>query len=623
MGILTIDFETYYDDEYSLSRMSAIEYVFDPRFEIIGVGIKRDDYLAQWYSFASEQEYAACLTDAGISQLAAAGHNMSEFDALIIWRLGLVPKQYICTLQLARLRGLSDLAGGSLAALCTHFGLPPKGDEVIYAKGKRRIDFDAAGLARYGAYCLNDVDRCYDLLMRMAEGVPPIEWRIMDLLTKCLARPRLVLDEDLLTQYAARLESEGETRLAALGVKSEDLSSSDRFAELLRGLGVDPPTKPSPTHPEKLIYAFAKSDQGMKELLEHDDEDVAALAAARLGVKSTIELTRTHRFLDTAKRMGGLMPMPQRYHGAHTGRGTGTMSMNVLNLSARKREPVLKKALRAPPGYVVVAGDSGQIEARLNAWNAGQDDLIAAFAAGRDVYREFAAESIYHVDLDAVDARQRQVAKSAVLGCGFMMGAARFREYVRIEAGLMLTTEEAQQVITAYRARYPFIANFWKVAKLVLQGMVTGQSFHFGRGDWLQSDADEKTVRLPSGRFLRYPGLHVEMVKRPGSDESQAAFVYERKQRRATRRVFVHPGLFTENLIQAIARDVVMWQKVKIAQRYEVVTSTYDEIAFIAPERDREEAVDFGRKAMLTAPEWLGAMPLKCDIGAGASYGEA
>jgi DNA polymerase len=513
---------------------------------------------------------------------------MSEFDALIIWRLGLVPKQYICTLQLARLRGLSDLAGGSLAALCTHFGLPPKGDEVIYAKGKRRIDFDAAGLARYGAYCLNDVDRCYDLLMRMAEGVPPIEWRIMDLLTKCLARPRLVLDEDLLTQYAARLESEGETRLAALGVKSEDLSSSDRFAELLRGLGVDPPTKPSPTHPEKLIYAFAKSDQGMKELLEHDDEDVAALAAARRGVKSTIELTRTHRFLDTAKRMGGLMPMPQRYHGAHTGRGTGTMSMNVLNLSARKREPVLKKALRAPPGYVVVAGDSGQIEARLNAWNAGQDDLIAAFAAGR-----------------------------------FMMGAARFREYVRIEAGLMLTTEEAQQVITAYRARYPFIANFWKVAKLVLQGMVTGQSFHFGRGDWLQSDADEKTVRLPSGRFLRYPGLHVEMVKRPGSDESQAAFVYERKQRRATRRVFVHPGLFTENLIQAIARDVVMWQKVKIAQRYEVVTSTYDEIAFIAPERDREEAVDFGRKAMLTAPEWLGAMPLKCDIGAGASYGEA
>ena len=623
MNTIVLDAETFYDDQYSLSRMTAIEYVTDPRFEIILVSAKVGDAPAEWVSFATEAEYAAWLRSLGVEDSFVVGHNMSEFDALILWRLGITPKMFGCTLQLARLHGLQDVAGGSLAALCTHFGLPPKGDEVVHAKGKRRADFSPGELARYGAYCVNDTERCADLLSLLAEGVPPVEWHIMSALTKCLARPRLVLDVPLLEAYHARLVTEGESRLAALGVEEAELSSSARFAELLRGLGVEPPTKPSPANPANLIFAFAKSDAGMKELLEHDDEDVAALAAARIGVKSTIEQTRTLRFLDTAKRMGGLMPMPQRAYGAGTGRGTGIMNLNVLNLSARKREPVLKKALKAPPGYVVVSGDSGQIEARLNAWNAGQDDLIEAFRLGRDVYREFAADSVYHVPLDQVDARQRQVAKSAVLGCGYMLGAARFKEYVRIEAGLTLTLEEAQVVIDAYRARYPFIANFWKVCKLILQGMVNGQSYSFGRNEWLTSDADNKTIRLPSGRFLRYPGLHIERVARPGSEEVRDAFVYERKQGRAKRRVFVHPGLLTGNCIQAIARDVVMWQKAKIARRYDVVSSTYDEIVFIAPEAEREEALDFGRKMMLAAPEWLGAMPLKCEIGAAANYGEA
>ena len=528
--LLTMDFETHYSVDYSLSKMTAIEYVYDPRFEVILVSVKKNDEPTVWFS-GSWEETVQWLSQYNINESLVCMHNGSEFDCLILGKMGFVPFRYICTLALARLKGLQDAAGGSLAALCKHFNLPPKGDEVVHAIGLRRADFSPEQLARYGAYCCNDTDRCYDLLCIMMPGVPAIEWVIMDILIKFLARPRLQLDRPLLEAYAEQLANRQEEILNELGVTKEELSSSAKFAELLQGAGIEPPMKPSPTQPERLIYAFAKGDAAMVELLAHDDEVVASLAAARLNVKSTIEATRTKRFLDTHALMG-VMPMPQRYHGAHTGRGTGTMLLNMLNLSSRRRKPVLKQALLAPDGYVVVEGDSSQIEARTNSWNAEQDDLIrvwdnersemlflltmgasaeefAALKRKYDVYRDFAADWIYHIPRDQVTPEMRMVAKSAVLGCGYMMGVERFREYVRIETGLHLDIGQAQAVIYAYRTRMNRIAGFWDVCKTVLAGMVHGEEFNFGRNGWLKSDPHDKTIRLPSGRFLFYRGLHV------------------------------------------------------------------------------------------------------------------
>lgn len=620
--LLTIDFESFYSDEYSLSKMTAIEYVYDERFELILFSVKRNHEETVWFS-GTWEESIIFLSKYKIEENILAGHNMSEFDCLILFKMGFVPYRYICTLQCARYLGVADVAGGSLAALCKHFGLKDKGNEIIMAKGKRRADFTPEQLLAYAGYCVGDTDRCYELLMNFMPQIPQIEWIIMDITTKMLARPLLVLDRPRLEAYIDTLANRQEEILADVGVTKEDLSSNEKFADVLRGLGVEIPMKISKTT-GKEVYAFAKSDPDMMAMLESEDEYLAAVVAARINVKSTIEATRSQRFIDVAQMMGGLIPIPQRYGGTVTVRPTGIMKMNVLNLSARRREPVLKKSLMAPDGYVVIAGDSGQIEARMNAWNAGQDDLIEAFREGRDVYREFASEGVYHCPLELITPQQRQVGKTGILSLGYLTGAKRFREMVRVDTGgtIVLDLEEAKQVVDGYRGRYQHIKTFWDVCKVVLMGLIHGESYKFGRDEWLVSNAAEKSVTLPSGRKYYFPNLRIITTKKDGQD--QQAMVYDRKQGRGMRMVFIHPGLLTAMIIQGMSRDLLLWQGAMIAKRFPIVQQVYDEHVFIAPKEIAEEALAYGKECMLKTAPWLDArVPLKCDIGFAANYGEA
>ena len=154
------------------------------------------------------------------------------------------------------------------------------------------------------------------------------------------------------------------------------LTSNPQFAELLREYGIEPPTKISPTT-GKETYAFAKSDEDFKKLQEHENPEIQAIVAARLGVRSTIEETRTQRFINIGNR--GTLPIPLRYYAAHTGRWGGSDKINMQNLP---RGSQLKKAMCAPDGYKFVDCDLSQIEARTLAWLAEEDDLVEAFDRG-------------------------------------------------------------------------------------------------------------------------------------------------------------------------------------------------------------------------------------------------
>ena len=120
------------------------------------------------------------------------------------------------------------------------------------------------------------------------------------------------------------------------------------------------------------------------------------------------------------------MPVPFKYSGAHTHRFSGDWSINLQNLP---RDSELRKALRAPKGKVVVAVDTSQIEARINAMLSGQKDLVDAFREGRDVYCEFATV-IYGRQITKADKVERFVGKTAVLSLGYGSGAAAFPEHV-------------------------------------------------------------------------------------------------------------------------------------------------------------------------------------------------
>lgn len=319
--ITVIDFETYYDQQYSLSKLTTEEYIRGDSFETIGVAVRVDDGPTRWFS-GTHEEIKAWLDQFDWQSGFVVAHNMAFDGAILSWRFDIHPKILADTLSMARaLHGVQ--VGGSLAKLATHYGLGEKGTEVINALGKRRKDFTPEELNRYGQYCCNDVDLTYALFQRLVDGYPKDELRLIDQIMKMYTEPVLELDEALLITHLIEVQATKEALLAKVGsVDKKSIMSNPQFAKLLEDRGVVVPMKTSPTT-GKPTYAFAKTDQGLKDLLEHPDVEVQALVAARLGAKSTLEETRTQRFLSIASR--GKLPIPLKYYAAHTGRLGGCL----------------------------------------------------------------------------------------------------------------------------------------------------------------------------------------------------------------------------------------------------------------------------------------------------------
>jgi hypothetical protein len=420
MSFITLDFETFYDKQFSLSKMTTEEYIRDPQFEVIGFAIKVDDAPTRWYSGDRE-----CLQNAldqfDWKNAALLCHNTMFDGAILKWIFGIEAGYYFDTLSMARaVHGLN--AGGSLAALVTRYSLGEKGTEVINALGKHRADFSSEDLSRYAAYCRNDVDLTYKLFDVLSKGFPDVELNLINMTLRMYICPRLEVDDALLVNRLDEIKNEKTLLLIglseALGENTEEgvrkkLSSNPQFAEVLKQFGVEPPTKISTTT-GKETFAFAKTDEGFIALQEHEDPFIQQLCAVRLGTKSTIEESRIQRFIDIGARNKGKLPIPLKYYGAHTGRWSGQDAVNLQNLPSRnKKKKALKNALRAPDGYYVINCDSSQIEARVLAWLAGQGDVIEAFAEKRDVYCEFASK-VYRRTITKENPIERFVGKTCV-----------------------------------------------------------------------------------------------------------------------------------------------------------------------------------------------------------------
>jgi DNA polymerase I-like protein with 3'-5' exonuclease and polymerase domains len=603
MTILTVDFETYYSQQYSLSKVTTEEYIRDPRFEVIGVSVKVNDEPGQWFSGTAKQTKAWLDQFPWESSIAIAHHAMFDM-AIKNWRFGIRPKRIVDTLSMLRAIDGPD-AGNGLARAAERYGLGVKGTEVINALGKRRLDFTAEELAAYGEYCINDGELTYKLAMKLLEGFPKEELRLIDLTMRMFTEPVLELDKEILTDHLRKVKDAKERLLGKALISKENLMSNPQLAETLRHLGVEPPMKISPTT-GKETFAFAKNDEAFKALLEHDNIIVQAIVAARLGVKSTLEETRTERFIGISER--GLLPVPLRYYAAHTGRFGGDDKVNLQNLPRKSR---LKKAIKAPPGYVLIDCDSSQIEARTLAWLAGQWDLVEAFEKGEDVYK-IMASSIYGVPVEEVTDAQRFVGKTTILGAGYGMGAKKFQAQLKT-FGVTLELEECERIIHVYRATYPRIPQLWQQAQAALIAISRGMTSPVGEPDVLVIGDG---VTLPNGLKLRYPNL------RPHKDEKgKVELVYDTKKGKAVIPTRIYGGKMVENICQALARIIIANQMLMIARRYKVAMTVHDSVVPVAPQEEADEARVFVEQCMRIRPKWAAALPLNCESKMGASYG--
>lgn len=642
--LVTLDFETYYSKDYGLKKYTTEAYIRDPQFEVIGVAVKVDNYPTDWFS-GSMDEIKEWLSVIPWSESNLVCHNTAFDGAILAWRFGIKPRYYMDTLSMSRpLHGLS--VGGSLAALAKHYGIGTKGTEVLDALGKRRVDFEPGELARYGEYCKNDTELTYTLFNLLKADIPAKEMYMIDLMLRMFIDPVLELDAGKLETHLINVQRKKEILMDRLltmhsGITADSverrmngetkdeivrsmLMSNPQFAEVLKKLGVEPPMKIS-LRTGKESYAFGKTDPEFKKLLDHEDERVQAVVSARLGVKSTLEETRTQSFIGIAER--GALPILLNYYGAHTGRASGGDKINLQNLP---RGGELRKSMRAPEKHKLVASDSAQIEARVVAWFAGEEALVQAFRDKVDIYSEFASDvyqrPINRKRVEIVDGKETFpdfiegfVGKTCILGLGYGMGKDKFKATLKIgQAGVSvdMPLSDAERVVNLYRQKYPMIVALWKQGQEALEAMVKGYEYDLGVG--IKLKCKDNKIYLPNGMFVNYPNL-----RKSGNE-----FLYDARYGANK----IYGGKVIENVVQALARIIVFDQMAKIDQafkkkdsktnRFKVVLTVHDEVVACVPEAAVGKCTEFMEKVMSTPPSWCSDLPIACEANSGYNYGD-
>jgi len=596
MDTLAFDFETYYDPAgYSLSKMTSTEYIRDSRFQAICCSFKFND---QPTHLAWGEDIGKAFNHYG-TNVRAICHN-AQFDcAIAATHYKWFPDEITDTLGLARSQ--LRLNSYSLNSVAKHLGFGEKLDGLSVSKGKRLEELQDYERDILGEYCIRDIEltkRVYDLLI---QKFPKFEFLLLQWTIKAVTTPMLAVDYKMLDQYVVELDERREQMLKDAGITIEVIMSNPKFAEALRNLGVEPPMKTSP-RTGKPTYAFSKQDKGITDLLSYPDVKVQAIVTARLKLKSTIEQTRAERLSAIGKT--GLLPVPLIYYGAHTGRMSGGGGINLQNLT---RGSKLRKGIIAPPGKALVVGDSSQIEARALAYVAGQKDLMQVFRDGLDPYCDMAS-FIYGRTITKSDENERWLGKVTVLGAGYGMSAKTFFEFLRTQ-GKPLTMDMCERAINAYRKKNDRIVQFWDTCDKSLPMMVEGLERPLSAEVHVMTG--KNTITLPTGLPLFYPDLSYSSSERR---YSYAA--------RGEGRSGIYGGLITENIVQALARHIVMEQLLIVHQRFPVALTVHDELVAVVDEKDAEEARDYIETVMSTPPKWWVDLPVKAEVKFGTVYGE-
>ena len=610
MDTLCADFETTYDKEYSLSKISTAAYIDDERFETIGVAVKRNDEPAEWFS-GSHEETKKWLQQFDWENSFFLAHN-SVFDATILaWRFGIFPKVILDTLSMSRAVHGTEV-GGSLKALADHYAIGVKGTEVVDAMGKRRADFSEVELARYGEYCKNDVELTYSLFRQLASSFNKTEIALIDATVRMHSEPKLALDIDVLRKNVKTIQDKKQKVLEDCGVSKEDLMSNTKFAEVLRSLGVEPPKKISPTT-GKETYAFAKKDEALLELLEHENLDVQVVVAARLQTKETLEETKTLRLIEVAERGAGL-PVGLKYYGAEvTGRWSAGGDGGALQLQNVARGSGIKEAIVAPLGYSIVGLDLSNIEVRVNLYLAGQDDQLDIIRSGLDMYRDFGSK-VFGVPYDEIDAQQRFISKTAVLGLGFGASAPVLRKAVKLGSGVDIGEKESKRVVEVYRAVNSKVANAWWQGNDVINAIYNNEPYTYAPGHLPLQVLGDRGIKLPSGLFIKYPSL-THFINEDGRKE----WSYEGRRRVKKK---IYSSKILQNCTQAVARCVLAEAMARINKKYSVALAVHDSIYVVVPSDEAQTTYDFMMGELVKPPTWAPNLPLAAEGGIGNNLKE-
>jgi DNA polymerase I-like protein with 3'-5' exonuclease and polymerase domains len=622
MKFVFLDFETFYASDYSLRGMDPPSYILDERFEAICLGVA-EGFTDKPY-LVDGPDIPQFLQRLG-TDVAVVTHNALFDMCILAWRFNYVPSFMADTLGMSRTLLGHRLRKLSLASVGEYYGLT-KGDTISKVAGMGRADIIAAEMwPEYTGYCLNDTDICRTIFAKLAPYLPAEEFVLHDMILRTAVEPQFRVDQEVLAEHAGTIEHDKsklfmKAMFAGLTDKAE-LMSNDQLAELLIRLGVDPPRKISKTT-GRSTYAFSKQDPAFLQLLEHDDPRVIAIIEARLAFKTTIEQTRTARMINIGNltfpgKGQGWMPIPLKIGAAVTHRLGGDWKLNPQNWG---RKSPIRRAVVAPEGHKVVAADSEQIEARMNGWFCGEQELTAQFAKGEDVYASFASEVFRVPVTKATEPAKRFIGKTGILQLGYQSGWQKFQSSVWLQSynsepePIALDDAMAQSIVTGYREKYWRIEQMWQTLRDVIPTMAQAPN-----------QRTEHTSKIGpitfGGNRLIGPNKLVMNYHNLRYEGQQWIYDYGSIPYK------LYGGKLLENIIQFLARIAVMQaairlKKVLLPFSSRLTHTAHDEIVYIVPDKHVGEVSELIRAEMSKSPDWAPGLPLSVAIGVGQNYGE-
>lgn len=628
MDVLAVDFETFWGPGFSLSTMPTANYIADARFRAFGAAVLH----ARWDGtrhtpsqpvWVEADKLQLIFDMVRWDKTAFLAHNTKFDGAISAWRYHVRPAMWLDTLSMARATIHPYTNSSALKTVADYLKIGVKDKAAVDITYGRTFDqLSPDEKTRFLAYAGGDVELCWKAFEKLLPHFPAEELAVIDETMRWFIEPRIMLDANEIAAHLWSVRSNKQALYDRLQITPDKVRSQEQFANLLRELGIDPPMKTGLNG--RHGYAFAKTDPDFQELLEHPDPDVQALCAARIAARSTLEETRSERLLKLAQttipgQNAAVLPVPLRYYGAHTGRFSGEDSINLQNLT---RTSPLRKAMKAPPGYVFVVADASQIEARITAWLAGQTDLLEVFrqydqGTGVDPYCDFAT-TVFGRPITKKDPRERHMGKTAVLGLGFGMGPEKYRLTLQRDKNnaIKISAEEATTVVQTYRNRkYRQIPLLWKRAEKLLR-----DAHNLVRSQLGPVETCPDGLLLPNGMRL----LYNELVP------FNAGYRYFRGKQP----IDLWGGKITENIVQALARILTfqamlrlrhLWYRQTGWDRDDVafVLTCHDELAALAREELAPQVQADMVREMSYAPDWAIGLPLAAECKIGPSYGEA
>ena len=637
--VVILDFESYYDNECSLSKLSILEYITHPKFELFGIGVDeikqpfQEPHSVFWTKGCFKNRIRRLQEEYGqnLERCTIVGQNL-KFDGMILtYFFGIVPEYTVDILDLSRF--YDSRRKNNLANLCKIYKTSVQKGDTAQFKGKK---FDEIDINKLTEYNRNDMIAETELLCSLLPGLgdcAKIELPLQTHTLKMYLRPYFEFDYKLAGELVGAMATELDLTIhdASWIIKYsrqsliETIRSNKLFVEILQKELPQGEIIPMKVGKKNNIPQLAKTDAGFQYLLEHPVQKVRELCQARLASKSwPSHIKRINSMAAQAEKRKGKLGIPLNYYAGHLGRWGGTEGINLQNLAGSGRggqgpHPLLQQMrhlLVAPAGFTLGIVDLAQIEARIVAWFAGQQDLLNGFAKGEDIYSAFATILFGHPVKKSDDKQmkiERGFGKDAILGCGYGMGALKFCDRCRANPDLRPFFDSGeydfnfvQKLIKGYRQTYSKIPEFWGNIEKAFRWVVKYPQEIVDLSQLkLWNDNGAVNLQLPSGRILFYPRASI-------NKDNKISWRWGK----------LWGGSLTENVVQATARDLFAEAILHIEDAgFPVIHHSHDEVVVCLNtedkpglgETDEHVALSSIIEIMCVLPTWATGLPVNAE----------